>query len=172
MNNLRVQQFRRVFFVCSLFLLASLLLGCGSKKAVGSVRGKIVYNSVPVGGGTISFHPANGKAVKTFIEPDGGYTVDGIPPGDVTVVIETESAGEIIRKRANLPPMPKKELPKFDPSKAPPGMKPPEEQPEQAAIPMPTYVPIPARYGKVDTSPEKFKVVKGDQKKDFTLTEK
>jgi len=172
MNNLRVQQFRRVFFVCSLFLLASLLLGCGSKKPIGSVRGKIEYNGSPVGGGTISFHPATGQAVKTFIGPDGSYTADGITPGEVTVVIETESVRDLIGKRAHMPPKPKVVLPKLDPTKATPNMKDPSETSEETAVPMPSYVAIPARYGKVDTSPEKLKVVKGDQKKDFTLTEK
>ena len=81
---------RRRFALPALCVLTCLATtGCGS---YGSVSGKISYKGEPLTGGTVLFFPGSAGAVSSVIGPDGGYKVDNVPAGPVTIAVETKSA--------------------------------------------------------------------------------
>jgi hypothetical protein len=60
-------------------------------KKTGTIMGKVTYKGKPLPGGTVTFHPAKGKAITGIIQPDGTYAVKDVPLGPAKVAIETES---------------------------------------------------------------------------------
>jgi hypothetical protein len=71
-------------------LLASLALAAGCGSGGGTVSGKVTYNSEPVKGGKVIFMPLDTKGGKSAdIAADGTYTVEGLPPGEVKVAVDT-----------------------------------------------------------------------------------
>jgi hypothetical protein len=72
-------------------LCAALLAGCSSEPETAKVSGKVTYKGQPVTGGQMYFYPAEGGGLPGSITPDGTYAIVGLPPGKVTVTIETES---------------------------------------------------------------------------------
>src|SRR5256885_16873266 len=74
-----------------LFLaLASVLAasGCGG---TGTITGKVSYKGTPLKGGTVYFISAGGFVGQSPIEEDGTYTIPKMPPGEVTITVETDS---------------------------------------------------------------------------------
>lgn len=72
-------------------LLATLiclsLSGCGAGTA--TVTGEVTYDGRPVGDGTITLTPADGKGPVTGADiKDGTYTVRDVPPGPKVVRVE------------------------------------------------------------------------------------
>jgi len=64
----------------------SLLYPTGSFKAsTGSIAGRVVLNGNGVNMASVVALSANGTAIGTLTDPDGGYSIDGIPPGDYYV---------------------------------------------------------------------------------------
>jgi len=170
MNTFRNSRLFLALRVCSLILLVVVISGCGSKKKLGSVKGKIEYNGKPVTGGKISFHSTSGaEKAEIGILSDGTYSLTNVPLGECKVVIETESIRGIMDPRAKSGP--KMLLPKDAMKDAPRDAKVPDAPPEETGPPMPVYVKIPEKYGKLETTPEKMDVKKGDQKHDFILTD-
>lgn len=85
-----------------LLLVACAVLGCGAastRKAVYPVTGKVLFQSNPVKGGSLTFHPQeeveNPRATRslTTVEADGTYTMttyttrDGVPAGEYVVTL-------------------------------------------------------------------------------------
>jgi S1-C subfamily serine protease len=64
---------------------ACLSAGCGATPA--SVDGTVAVDGKPLTAGQVSFVPTTGNAVSAEIGPDGSYHVDGLPPGDVIVLV-------------------------------------------------------------------------------------
>jgi hypothetical protein len=64
-----------------------LLAGCGNPTA--TVTGEVTYDDQPVGNGTVTFLPADGKgAVAGGPITDGRYKVENVPPGKKVVKVE------------------------------------------------------------------------------------
>ena len=165
MNTFRNSRLFLALRLCSLILLLVVISGCGSKTKGGTVKGKITYNDKLVTGGTIAFHSTSGGGkVETGIQLDGTYNLSNIPPGECKVVIETKSIENIgmdPRTKAG----PKIKLPKDAMKDAPAGVKPPDAAPDDTGPPMPVYVKIPEKYGKLDTTPEKMDVKKATRRR-------
>jgi hypothetical protein len=76
-----------------LLLCLVILLGCGKKSLTpASVSGTVSYKGKPVKAGQISFYPKEGGLYPTSLKDDGTYSIIGVPSGEMTVAIETESA--------------------------------------------------------------------------------
>jgi hypothetical protein len=84
----RAARLRRVvakgLCLCGILLVA----GCGGN---GVVSGKVLYQGKAVRGGMVSFIPEGGGVMSSPIEEDGSYTVRGVPPGAVKIIVETDS---------------------------------------------------------------------------------
>jgi len=132
------------------------VLGCSGGSTVNVLEGRITYKGADVTGGTINFYPASGGPIPGFIKPDGTYVASDVPPGEVTVTIETESV-----KNTGKPTMPAG-------GKAPPGGD-AGKYPGGAIQGAGAYVRIPLKYGDRKQSPLKFDVGKGKIAKDFEL---
>jgi hypothetical protein len=113
----------------------------------GTISGKVFFRGRPLPGGTISFAPAKGKAVVVSLRGDGTYAAARLPVGELRVAIETESV-------APKPPRAK------DAKTTPPPPPPPGG---------PRYVPIPRKYGDLNTSGLTLEVKAGEQIADFQL---
>jgi len=67
------------------------VLGCGGHgSTVNVLEGRITYKGADVSGGTITFYPPTG-APSRLHQADGTYIASDVPPGQVTVTIETAS---------------------------------------------------------------------------------
>ncbi len=115
---------------------------------VGQVDGTVTFNGNPLSGGTLAYHPANGKAVMVVLRPDGNYAIAKLPAGQYRVTVETES----------LKPHDK------DKGKAK-GDAAPKADAEADA----RYVPIPQLFADAKTTPLSVAVVAGKQTFDFNL---
>jgi hypothetical protein len=139
-------------------LLAFLALGCGGSNAtVNTLEGKITYKGAEVTGGSIIFHPAGGGPIPGFIKADGTYIASDIPPGEVTVTIDTASVQNTGK-------------PMISGGKAPSGndaSKYPGGDIQGGA----KAVKIPAKYADRNKSGLKFTVGKGKNEKNFELTD-
>jgi len=130
------------------------VLGCGKTKTKhADVSGTVTYKDQPVTAGTVTFH-TEGGIFPCPIKADGTYSVSQLPPGDMVVTIETESANK------------NKKTPKYGGGR--PGMVSPmpedRPQPEVGA-----YRKIPARYADKKKSGLNVTVTDGPQKHDFDL---
>jgi hypothetical protein len=130
-------------------LVLLLAVGCGPK--TGNVTGKVTYKGAPVPAGTVTFHGENGSVQASWITPNGGYTINGVPPGSVKVSVIPSSQG-----RAPAPPRGKT-------SAAHPSGK---GAGDVAAIPA---VPIPDKYKDPARSGLMYTVVAGEQSIDIPL---
>ena len=73
-------------------LIVCLLLGTAGCASKGNISGKVLYRGKPLPGGTVTFLPAGGKgAFNSLIQEDGSYNLTQVPPGEVTIIVETES---------------------------------------------------------------------------------
>jgi hypothetical protein len=68
------------------------LIGCGGPK-FGKVSGKVTYQGKPLPGGKVMFWPqaAGVNPVSVPLQPDGSYTAEAVPAGEVSVTVETAS---------------------------------------------------------------------------------
>jgi hypothetical protein len=71
----------------SLTAAAILTLAAGCGPPTGSITGTVTFDGTPLDGGIISFVPATGNSVAATIQPNGAYSVSGVPPGEAVVVI-------------------------------------------------------------------------------------
>jgi hypothetical protein len=73
------------------FLLLALVVGCGSNSA--TVTGEVTYEGQPVGGGRITFLPADGKGPAVGAQVvHGRYRIDKVLPGPKVVKVEAVKA--------------------------------------------------------------------------------
>jgi hypothetical protein len=146
-----------------LFILAS---GCGpTKSASASLSGKVAYKGNPVTGGTVTVFVKDGGAYPIPITPEGTYSGTDLPPGEVTVTIETESAkqkfgmGDYAKmKRGGGGGKEKGQMV----SPAPEGF-----QPGAGG----QYVKIPRKYSDKEKSGLSLALTRGKNTKDFDLTD-
>jgi hypothetical protein len=104
-------------FLLALTALAALgaASGCGGGKPAktGSVSGKVSYKNAPVTGGKLKFYKDNNLVYPSPIKPDGTFYCADVPPGNLKVVIETESIKNMMKdfKAGKYPEMDPSEVP-------------------------------------------------------------
>lgn len=130
------------------------LSGCGDAggTAKDSLKGKVTLNTKPVAG-LIVFVNAEGKELSAPLGPDGSFTVENPPAGEVTVVVRT--IGGVGKA---------KEIPGGAVVAGKGGSVLPS-----AGTGMGGEDP-PAKYGDPKTSPLKYTITAGHQTKNFELT--
>jgi hypothetical protein len=161
---------RAIVKLVGLLVVLPLGLGCGARQ--GTVSGRVLLNGEPLPGGRLTFRPADPKqnSVSADLDEHGAYEAV-LPVGDVKVCIDNRHLAPRAAGSGQLPPgLPfspdvRKTLNSGKPDSPPPGS-------EQSAAEKPreTYVPIPDRYRKMETSKLQFTVAGGDQKQDLELT--
>ena len=159
---------RRILLVVPLCLV--LAVGCkGSKNPSSQVSGKVTYKGQPVSAGTITFNLKEGGNYGSSLKADGSYQVTGLPAQEMIVTVETESANPKQPKATYGPPMQKKG-----------GQVGPDEYKkmmmQKGAVPdapseSGAYVAIPKKYADKDKSPLTINLSRGENKKDFDLTD-
>jgi hypothetical protein len=135
-------------------------LGCGSSHK-GTVSGKVSYRegdkTTMLKGGMVTFVIAGGtSSLVSPIAEDGSYSIENVPAGPVKIVVETSS---LARKAS---------LPAYSP---PPGQAQAKGghasvDPAEAAR---RYVPIPAKYEKLETTPLEFTAKGGKETHNIEL---
>ena len=142
----------------SLALLATLsFTGCETSKGPRAMeKGKVTFNKQPVRSGTVTFFAADGRHGSGQINDDGSYEVGDAPIGEATITV-------------TVPDRPMGPGAMVMPT-TPAGMKmPPEMDPGKGAGPSGKVTPIPDKYKKLESSPLKYTVQRGDQEKDIEL---
>ncbi len=130
------------------------VVGCGSGGA--TVTGTVTIDKKPVTQGEVIFHSADGKkTARASIQPNGTYTAEGVPLGEVKITVAT-------------PPVPKmptvaaKDYAKFK-----------GKMPEGVGIPGVSGAggpSVPERYNDPKMSGLSMTVASGKQTKDLPLT--
>lgn len=158
---------RRFIRYCGGFLILGLLAlpaGCGSKTARATVRGKVTLGEKPLTTGSVIFHGADNASASATIGKEGNYELQDAPVGlvRITVMVPKMPPGGI---RSMMPAGGKdiKDKASVDPE------NPERSIPIMGEIPK-NIVPIPDRYGNVETSVLTFTVEKGEQTHNITLT--
>ena len=117
--------------------------------------GKVTYKDKVVGAGTVTFHTQAGVYGPTSIDPNGTYTLKGIPDGPAEVTVETESGNKNAK------------TPSYGPKDSKGGMSPPP--PGITPVASGEYVKIPSKYAAKATSGLKVTLVSGKQTYDIAL---
>jgi hypothetical protein len=147
-DNIGTGPGRRAFQGLGLLLVVG-ATGCGT--SVGSVSGKVTFKGEPVGGGIVTFH-LPGKPAKTApIGPDGSYSIDDVPIGELKIAVDTSTA-----KPAEPPP--EGTVPQNMPPEARKSAVYGGKRPEGGK-----YVEIPANYSDTNTSGLTYTVKTGSQ---------
>ena len=159
----------RILLLLPLCLL--LASGCKSSRAPHSqVSGKVTYHGKPVSAGNITFNLKEGGTVGASLKADGSYSVSGLPAEEMIVTVETESANPKQPKAAYGPPGQKKGqeggADMYKKMMQAKGAAPADDAKESGA-----YVPIPKQYADKDKSPLRITLSKGDNVKNFDLTD-
>ena len=68
------------------------LTGCGADVPRGTVHGTIKYQGKPLGHGTLIFMGSDNMTYTADLQPDGTYTVSGVPRGTLKVAIQQSPA--------------------------------------------------------------------------------
>lgn len=182
---------RRTFALALVPLLAC-LAGCGSrsKTASASIAGKVTVNGAALTGGTLLFHGAEGGIYQTGVKGTGEFELLDIPPGEYTVTADNEFLDPNKKQQAykggssGPPGAPagggsggmkgKYGSTMTGPSGGPPSSYKGKGQetyvPEGSNVVKDgTYVPIPAKFKKKDTSGVKVTLGDGENKKDIAF---
>jgi hypothetical protein len=69
----------------ALMLILSAVSGCGPR--FGTVEGMVTVDGKPANDGTVIFSGTDNRSAAGAIRPDGHYTAEKVPVGDVKVVI-------------------------------------------------------------------------------------
>lgn len=140
-----------------------LAAGCGGP-SVGEVSGKVTYKNKPVPGGRLTFRPADGKhnAVTVELDESGNYPPVTLPVGDVAVIVDNEELAPVEDVGTLTPPGLKL------PAEAKPA---PAKGRGGASKKSSRYVKLPEDYRFAERTRLKFKVERGQQKKDLDLTD-
>jgi hypothetical protein len=169
-------------------LLLGVAVGCGGSQTPASIRGKVTYKGTPLPGGTLMFFTDNGQ-YSTTVQTDGSgtYSIKDVPVGSAVVTIETETFN------------PKNENPEYGAEmkggakgKGPPKGGESKFKAERMAVegkgggggggsggfgPAPPeelaklYMKIPAKYSDKRTSGLKIDIARGENTKDFELSD-
>jgi hypothetical protein len=130
--------------------------GCGA--STGTVSGKVYHKNTLLKGGTVTFVSADKQfgQTATFLE-DGSYTIDQLPPGEMTIGVQTSSLNP-----AKQTFIPKNAMPKDVTEGS-------DYQPTDPSVLARRYVAIPERFADPETSGLKCKVQTGKQEHDIHL---
>ena len=140
----------RGLLACCLVSCLGVLAGCnksGSQSDQGTVEGKVKIGDASANSGNVIF-TVNGTSISGPISADGSYRAIGVPPGNAQVTV-TPVAAPAVSGAVGKATLEMKDGPGG-----------------QAGPP----VPIPAKYGKAETSGLTFTVKSGTQTYDVTLT--
>ncbi len=74
-------------FFSPLVIATLAIATAGCAPAVGNVSGKVTVGGKPVTTGQVSFVAKTGMVYTANIEADGSYRVNGVPPGEMTVLV-------------------------------------------------------------------------------------
>jgi hypothetical protein len=149
----------RLLLVVPLLLLPLASCSKGNKNANAHVIGKVTYKGAAVTGGNMLFHAENGGNTPVLLKPDGSFEGTDLPVGEVIVTIDT-----MVMKTAG-----GGQQPKYG-----------QGQGQAGSSPMPpgftqgqggTYVKIPEKYEKKESSPLKRTLKSGTQTWDMELTD-
>jgi hypothetical protein len=132
----------RLLLMVSMCGIALLATGCG--EPAGTVSGTLTIEGKPLNCGYIIFQASEGSVESTEIQPDGTYSIEGLPLGSAKISINVPA-----------PPLP-----------GPDGVS--ADTPEAFEA---DPVSIPERYGAVETSGLTYEVTKGAQTHDINLEE-
>jgi len=159
---------RRLLLVLPLFVV--LLFGCKNSPPFGNVSGTVKYKGSPVTGGSITFYASEGGVYPTLIKPDATYSISSLPAGDLVAVIETESVNpkNIVKADQYGAGQKGANRDSKDPKNQKTSPMPKDIDPAASAEPG-KYVPIPAKYGKKETSNLPVTVTAGKQTYNFDL---
>ena len=138
------------------------LVGCAGSNAStpAKVSGKISYKGKPIKGGTMQFVTPDGTGYSGIITPDGTYSCNDLPAGEMVVTVETESL-----KPANMPNTKEAKMRMGMAQKPPPGMGGAPQNIDEV------YVKIPEKYKNAKTSTAQVTLSKGRNVKDIDLTD-
>jgi hypothetical protein len=158
-------------------LAAALVALAGCKKenpnAPARLSGKVTHNGNLVTGGTITFHPKEGAPFQVGIGADGTYRAVDVPIGEAAVSIETESINPNAKKQeyrgSGMAGMYGKAG--GGAAGAPKGKVNSKSPAPEGASMAGEYVKIPAKYADPAKSGLSVKLERGEQKKDFELTD-
>ena len=78
----------RWFSLPAALLVVAAVSGCGGDLPRSSVHGKVTYQGKAVSGGTVIFLSKDNMTHLADIQPDGTYTVQGVPQGAVKVSVQ------------------------------------------------------------------------------------
>jgi hypothetical protein len=159
----------RLVVAFPLFLAAAVGCSSGNSNFPAKVSGKITYQGQPVTAGMVTFHSKNNEVYSSSLAPDGTYTMANLPVGEMTVCVETESFN------------PNKKTPEYKGGKGPGQSGAPSVAPKKGSTSSPvpsgagqgggSYVKIPAKYADRSGSPLRATLEKGNNTKDFELTD-
>jgi len=147
-----------------LSFLFALSLGCGPDfKSRGVVKGKVTFGGKNLTAGNIMFHRADKVTSSGTIDKDGNYVMNDAPVGDVkiTIVVPKMPPGGLGKAKGGLLLHKPKEV-GGDPETG--------KKIVMGGGDIPTnLVPIPDKYGNLETTDLTYTVTKGEQTHDIAL---
>lgn len=141
-------------------------VGCGPNyKNRAVVKGKVTYDGKPLTVGSVTFYGKDNITGSASIEKDGTYAINDAPVGDVkiTVFVPKPPPGGLGRMRAGQAIAGGKDAKSVDPEGSGKSISIMGSLPDN-------IVPIPDRYGNVESSGLNYTVKKGEQTHDIALT--
>jgi len=137
-------------------VLVVLAAGCGA--STGSVSGKVTTKGAPVTGGNLTFVSTENKpSASVTINPDGTYTIPKIQAGTYKICVDTESlkpTGTVPKGAIGYKPPPGSSAGGYDPS---------------GSTKSGTYVHIPEKYSKPESTDLTYTVKSGVQEHDIKV---
>ncbi len=138
-----------------LVALAAALGAGGCSPPTATVSGTVkAPDGTVLKGGSVVFYDADGKTYRSEIDENGKYTIEKVPPGKVTVTVDTSMLKAASQARVNPAP----------PDAKGGGQK--QTDPAEAAK---RYVPIPPGYADPQSSGLTYTVTAGSQTYDPPL---
>jgi hypothetical protein len=155
----RVQR-NRFHQLLGCLLLGVLTTGCGDARS-GSLSGRVTYQGKPVVFGVVQAFGSDGLPASCLIQPDGSYTLTGLPVGDVRIAVNSPNPAreDISAPTAAINPPPAIAKAKRSRPAAP--LPPPAD--------MKRWFPLPAEYADVSTSGIQTRVESRNQAWDIQL---
>jgi hypothetical protein len=159
------RQLRRAAGAALLLALLALAAGCGPNyKARGTVKGKVTFGGKNLTAGSVVFNGKNNLTGSAAIDKNGNYVMNDAPLGEVkiTVTVPPLPPGGIARMRAGPGVKAAKGTKSVDPEDPSKSISIMSDTPDHV-------VPIPVKYGSVETTDLTYTVEKGEQTHDIPL---
>jgi hypothetical protein len=150
----------KLLATCCCLLGTLALLGCNfGSPAAATISGRVTYKGAPVTGGTLRIHYLEKNSVMPVpFDATGHFSSSGLPPGEVKVVVDTESV------KSAQPVMPGKDM--KDATKAAQDVY--GKLPTGAAG---TYMKIPEKYADLARTPIEWTLRARSETKNIDLTD-